>query len=218
MAFLTAWPDMEASVFDASTALMASEKLASLQCPVMVTAGDAAEVRATFANEADTPTSFLVRTRISQGFVTLVRQDSQVVRLGPRESVQLAWPIGADDAAYERLILARVFHTRSAAMPAREAACGILVLPTSGVRGGLVYALGLGTALACLGLGGAWWLAQRRPLGRREMRRARIVTGMTLILAASLATGMLGWWMASHLLQVLAALFLAVLVEQLAQA
>ncbi len=218
MAFLTSWPDMEASAFDSATALMASETLGTLRCPFMVAADETATVRASFANPADKPMSFLVRTRISQGFLTLVHQDSQLVRLDPHQSRELQWLATADDAAYDRLILARVFNTRNAVVPAREGFCGILVLPIAGIRGDLVWALGLLAVVGCLGLGGLWWWAQRRPLGRRERNRARVVAAMAAVLAASLVVGIPGWWMAGHLLLVLAVLFLAVLVEQLARA
>ena len=124
MAFASAWPDMEASIFDSATTLMADAKLRTLRCPWIVSADEAATVSATFTNPTDTPVSFLVRTRVSRGIVTLVRQDSPVVKLAPKESRELSWPVAAADAAYGRVVTVRTLAMGSAARPARGVRSG----------------------------------------------------------------------------------------------
>jgi hypothetical protein len=191
MAFVSAWPDMEASVFDASTSLAADGKLQSLRCPWVISTNEVATVRARFKNSADRPASFLVRTRISRGFVTLVHQDSQQVRLEPNESRELSWPVAAEDAAYGRLVVG-----------------------VSGISGQWLFAAGVFVGLALVGAGAGWWWSQRRPLGARDLATARRVGLLALIVVASLITGMLSWWLVSHLLLIASALFLFILLEQ----
>ena len=213
MAFAAAWPDMEATVFDATTALAAKDRLRSLDCPWLMTADESTTVRATFTNDADRPASFLVRARTTRGFVTLVHEHSQQVTLAPNESRVLSWPVSAADAAYGRLVMARVLATRSAVGPARENACGILVVGVSGVGGQLLFVAGTLFGLALVGIGaGAWW-SNHRPLGARDRRTARRAGVLAGTVIASLVTGMLGLWLISHALLVATFLVSLVLLE-----
>lgn len=214
MGFVAAWPDMEASVFDAGTSLAADANLPSLRCPWLVTEDETAIVKAKLTNRADRPESFLVRSRITRGFLTLVRQDRQQVKLAPGETVELSWPATAEDAAYRRLIMVRVLATRSPVNPAREGYCGILVVGVSGVGGQWLYMAGVLVGLALLG-GGAWlWLRPRKPLGRRDYETARRYSVLAAIVVVSLVTGMASLWLVSHVLLVAAILFSFLLLEQ----
>jgi hypothetical protein len=214
MAFLSSWPDLEASMFDSTTPLSAKASLRELRCPIMVAAGETAAVRAHFTNRSDRKTSFLVRSRISRGLLTYMRQDSRVIALEPGQSEVLSWPITAADAAYGRLVLARVFTTRSGDAPARQTACGILVVNVPGLPGDAVFLLGVLAGLVALGAGAAWWVAQRRPLGARDDSLRRGFGVLTLIVCGSLVAGVLGWWLPSHALLILAVLVVGALFER----
>jgi hypothetical protein len=215
MGFVAAWPDMEASVFDAATSLSADEKLQTLACPLVIAEDEVAAVRARFSNPADHDTAFLVRTRISHGFVTLVRQDSQQVRLAPGATQELSWPIEAADAAYGRLVLARVLATRGFGQPARESACGVLVLGLSGVRGAWVYAASTLAGLTLMLGGAGWWWRGRRPLDARQLTTARRFGFLAFLVVASLAAGVLDQWLVSHMLLIATVLYLFALLERL---
>jgi len=211
MAFASAWPDMEASVFDSATTLMADAKLRTLRCPWIISADEEATVSAKFTNPTDKPVSFLVRTRVSRGFVTLVRQDSQVVKLAPRESRELSWPVAAADAAYGRLVMVRTLAMGSAARPARENSCGILVAGVSGIGGQGLFVAGVHAGFALMSPGAALW--RRRRLSVQDFGAVRRGAWLALMVVASLVTGMMGWWLASHLLLVGAALMAFVVLE-----
>jgi hypothetical protein len=214
MAFVSAWPDMEASVFDAGTASVADRALHALQCPVLITPDETANVSARFHNDTDRLQSFLVRARVSHGYVTLVRQNSQQVRLRPGESVTLTWPVRAEDAAYGRLILVRVLAMSGPGRPARQSSCGVLVAGVPGVSGQVLFSLGVIAGLGLLIAGAAWWSVGRRPLNRRDARRARRAALVAVAVAASLVTGLAGWWLLSHLLLIGSALLVLVVLEQ----
>lgn len=218
LAFVSAWPDMESSVFDASTALMADEALSGLRCPTLVTVDERASIGAVFHNPTRREQTFLVRIRISQGFVSLWRQDSRTVTLAPGQTRHLAWPITARDAAYGRLIMARVLAMSSADLAARQGHCGVLVLGLRGVAGRYVFGAGLAAAAACLVAGGLAWSTGRRPLRGRRLQAARAVGVVVAILVGSLVCGLHGWWMASHLLLLLAVLVPVAALERLSGA
>jgi hypothetical protein len=216
MAFAAAWPDMEASVFDSGTALAASASLPELRCPWVITTGENAVVRARFTKAADRPDAFLVRANISAGYTSFPRRDTQQVRLEPRESRELAWPVTAEDAAFGRLVLVRVLANRGLVTPARQSPCGILVLNLPGASGQWLFILGGLIGLALTGAGAAWWWLRRRPLGEADSAAARATGLVAVIVLASLITGMAGEWLVSHLLLVGAILYFFVWLEPLA--
>jgi hypothetical protein len=214
MGFVAAWPDMEATVFDAPTALMADEKLHSLDCPWVIAADEVGTVRARFTNPAAEADSFLVRMRVSRGFVSRYREEREQVTLQPHESREVAWSIAPDDAAYRRIVMVRVLATRCALQPARENACGVFVAGVRGVRGQWLFAVGVLAGVALVAAGALWWWLRHRPLGGRDHDAARRVGFLAVVAGASLATGMSGWWLVSHLLLIGVVIYLLVLLEQ----
>jgi hypothetical protein len=213
LAFVAAWPDMEASVFDAGTSAAAAGRL-RLRCPWVIGVDEQSSIGVRFANDTDSAERFLVRTRVSRGYVTLVHQDSQEVRIEPHQAHEMSWPVEAGDAAYGRLVLARVFATRSASSPARDGACGVFVLGISGVDGDAVFLAGVLLGLVLTGAGALWWWHARRPLDVRQSSTARRVGMLAVIAIASLLTGMMGWWLLSHILLIASGLFVFMLLER----
>ncbi len=217
MAFVIFLPDMEASLFDAGTSASADESLRSLSCPYIITAGETVNLRAKFTNPEDRDISFIVRSRISQGLVTLMRQDSQVVEIAAGDTLELSWPVTADDAAFGRLILARVLATRSAAFPARENSCGILLVNVTGVTGQQIVILGLVVSLLAMGGGAGLWLRQTRPLTGRMQSIAQAFGALGAVILGSLVAGLLNWWLVGLLLLILAILLLGAILERVSR-
>lgn len=217
MAFVFFWPDMEASLFDSSTTASANESLRGLRCPYVMTTAETSQIQAVFTNSEEREISFILRARISQGFVSLMRQDSEVVRIAPGERLVKAWPVTADDAAYGRLIMARIFATRSAASAAQQSSCGILLVNTTAVTGQQMVFLGLaGSLLALVAGGGLWWQLER-PLSERRRAAAQDFGVVALVIFGSMVAGMGGVWVLSLLLLILSLLLLGAMVERSAR-
>lgn len=213
VAFAAAWPDMEAGAFDASTTLVADQPLRSLSCPLVLAADEERRVQARFDNPSDAPEAFLVRSRVSEGFVTVVREDSRQVALAPGGSTTLSWPVFASDAAYGRIVMVRVLATRSAVSPARQSACGILVVGIRGVPGRAIAAVAVLAGLAFVLAGAVHWRRAHRPPTPGDRRAAQRAGVLAAIVVASLVTGIGGLWLVSHLLLVVSALFAVLVVE-----
>ena len=205
------WPDMEASLFD--SALRAEESIERISCPLILTEADEGAVRVSFTNPVDRPVDFLVRARITDGFVTLFREHREVVELEANETRTLSYPVASEDAAYDRIILARVYSFRSFPMPAMDAACGILVLPISTVTGDQLVASGFGATWLLLLAGGFLWWRTDRP--RLPGRRAPLYAAFAVALVGQLAilAGVLGSWGVGVLLILLTIIVVAALVE-----
>lgn len=203
------WPDLEASLFD--SALGAERSLENLRCPIVVTPADAAAIQATFTNPFDRPVQFVVRANITQGFVSLQREEDTLLQLAPGEEATLSWPIAPQDAAYERLILARIFAFRSAPLPARARTCGILVVNNPLVSGKTIVAGAVSLSLLSLGVGAALWLGS---VERQRWAAGHTAGRLAFLILLALGASLLGWWAVSLVLLLLLLLLLAVLLER----
>jgi hypothetical protein len=131
------WGDIEASTF--GVAQQSDERLASLRCPVFIAKDEVGVITASINNPTDRELNPIMRSRITEGYVTFSREADQKVTLAPGETAVLEWEFTSEDAAYERLVLARFFQLRHFTLPSRMGTCGILILPISGITGQSVW-------------------------------------------------------------------------------
>jgi len=192
LAIIGFWPELEATLFD--TSVSADQSLTTLRCPMVITPAETAEISATFTNPLDRPTQFLVRTHISQEYSTLLREFNHKVALDVGESEKLEWDVSAADAAYNRLVFARVRSLRSSQIPSRQQSCGILVLNIPGLSGSQFVAALSVASLVGLVLGSVLWLRTVWPLEGRD-RELVIGFGMvTVLVVLCTILSLTGFW------------------------
>ena len=213
LTFFAWWPDFEAALFDPTHS--GGESLNSLRCPLLITPSDEAAIRLTLTNPLDRPVNFLTQANISERFVTLMRQENSQVMVQPGESAELAWSVTPEDAVYGRMILARVRVLRASGLPARQKACGILVLNVPVVRGNQIIGGLLGATFLYLGVGAALWLRNERPLTGRQRERIRTVGVFALLMLLTMGISLLGWWGGAILIILLMILLLVAFLERL---
>jgi hypothetical protein len=187
----TIWGDLEASLFNAS---MGGEKRLPLRCPVMITTRETGTVSASVKNTLDRATEFTIRTHISDGYLTVMREINSKLPLEPDERQSAEWTAIPDDAVYGSLILARVYLYPKYPLPSRAGTCGIWVLDWPFLNGTLIYNLILVASLLGMGAGIGWWIAKNRPLkggGRTVAYSMGTLAGCVLI---GIIVSLLGWW------------------------
>lgn len=212
LALITIWPDLEASLFDA--AISGEERLGNVSCPMLITANETAAIKATFRNRSDRAVQFLTYARISEGRVSLMRQANVLVQLEPGETREYRWPISASDAAYGRVVLARVHRLRGAGERASQKACGILVLNIPFLRGSQVIAGTLVIALLSIAGGATLWWRRAKPLPGAPQRHIRTVGAICGLLLLAMVLGMLGIWLVGLLTLVVVVLLLVSAVDR----
>ena len=206
------WPDQEASLFDSS--LSAQDSLNTLRCPLIVTPNEAAAIRVTLTNPLERPIQLLARARISDGYVTLMRQETRTVPLSPGETQTASWAVSGEDAVYGRFILARVYVFRQNPLPSRQKACGIWFLDVPLVTGGQL--VGAAAAASFLGMlvGGVWWLRLEWPLRAQRRDVALAVGTLTSLVLIAAGMSLSGWWSGGLLVILLTVLVLVVILER----
>lgn len=191
----TAWADFEASMFDVNSMSMAQQTIGSFSCPVAISRNEVGKVRASLDNPTDATHNFTVRAHVSEGFVLWMAEDEQVVPLEPGRSKTLEWSVTPDNAAWQRIILVRVFVPRNRQIPSQTASCGILLLDTVALSGSAIVGGVLGLSLLAVGGGLGLWAAANRPLteqGRHTLYGLLAVAGMLLV---AVIAGLVGWWL-----------------------
>lgn len=207
------WGDLEASLFDSS--LDAERKMSGFHCPILITQAEPGVFRAKIENTTDKPMTRTIRTHISQGFVTLLREDSQTFTLQPGETHPLSWEVTAKDAVWGRLIMARTLMFRRHPLPSEGGYCGILVVNLASLGGPALTAILVAASLVLMAAGLILWVAMdtdRRKDRSREARTAvfAFAGGMVIAMALSL----LGNWLLSGVLLVLTFILLMVIAAQ----
>ena len=205
----TVWADIEATLFD--TSFDADESLRTLKCPLILTTGESDTVSAAFQNKSERSIRPLVRAHISDSFVTLMREERELITIPSGRSEERSWVINYDDAVYERFVLVRVTQNAYFPVPSRTGSCGVLALNIPILSGGVVAALVTALMAAFIFFGLRFWLKYNQPLMGRTRTITQGFTWLTIVMAAGILVTYLGWWFAAALLFVLTLLLMMVI-------
>jgi hypothetical protein len=207
---IVVWGDFEASLFNVSMA--GSAPLKTLRCPVMITATEVGTVTAAFTNPFDRSVEFTIRTHISQGYVTLMREINSKLSLAPGETQALEWTVTSDDAAYGRLVLVRVRLAAKYPHPSRHGSCGILVVNLPYFTGNQIFALALAASLLSMVAGAGLWVVANRPLRGLGLDVTRAMGALAGCVLVGTIVGLLGWWVLGVLILVITVLLAGAII------
>lgn len=200
--------DLEAALFDPG--IQTRARLTSLRCPVVISRDETATVSARLKNTLDRNTSFFVRVHVTDGFVTLMRENTFRLELAPGEAQRVEWTINASDAVFERLVLVRATARGGYPLPQRGATCGVMVLGVPFLTGNQAYAAGLVVSLSCIVAGGWLWLSNHRDMMNAQIQITRFMGLLTAAVAVGLFLGLMRWWLPALLVLVLTLLSIGV--------
>lgn len=193
MAGIAIWPDFEASNFSET---FRGDKRAAFSCPIAMTASESPELTVTIRNPLERRARFAALSFITAGSTTFPREDKQETYIEAGERGQMSWAISADDAVYERMVLARVYVQRSGSAPSMDKTCGIWVFASGwidalGMSGQVIY-WGLATlGMFALVAGGIGASGYNKPLALvdAQTRKPRFGVVLTGVLLALLLAG-----------------------------
>jgi hypothetical protein len=210
------WADFESSMFD--TAIRGEKSLRTLRCPIVISDQETGTVSAAFHNSLDRPVQFAIRTRISQGFVTLMREEKALLPVEAGGTGRLEWTVTPDDAAYGSVILVKVLLQGNYPLPSRQATCGVLVLGLPFLSGSQALTLGVAVSLVLVALGGALWLVGSWPLDAGfELNLARAMGVLAVTMLVGMFVGFMGSWLLGLAVVVITALMIVELIRLVVQ-
>ncbi len=211
---VTIWTDLEASFFDSVMGSRGDEPLKTLRCPVLMTTSETGRIRASFENIADKPIELRLRAHVTDGFVTLMREVNTTLPLEPGEKGEAEFTLTAEDRAYRWLILARVLQFRHYPLPARQAACGVLVLDVPFLTGNQLFAIWIAVTVLCLGGGIALYSVANWPLRKSRLATARTMGALVVCLVVGFLVSLTGAFLIATILFAINVLLIFEIIRQ----
>jgi len=217
---LSVWGDVEASSFEGL--IHADRRLGTLRCPVLITEGETGLISARIVNTTDRDVAPNVQARWTQGYASIIQELRQKIEIPVGEARTFEFEISQDDAAYRRLILARVYQFSSFSLPSRSSSCGVVLLPLSGPTGQQIFIASFILSVILMAIG----LLLLRPADRlahqrqdASGKRIRTSFGSLVYLGAYFLAGtllsLIGNWLLSIGLILLAAVSIIGVVSYL---
>ncbi len=206
-AFLV-WADLEARLFDPS---LPGERTMSIRCPAMLGNDETVMVSATFHNPLDREIRYVIRTHISEGYVTLMRRHDDQLPLAPGERQRLAWEVRPEDAAYGLFALVKVHLFGNHPLPARGGSCGIIFVDLP-LPGGVMFGLGLALALGGMLGGIVLWVRTNRSMGKSALDTTRAMVLLSALVFLGLLMGLLNIWLIGLVAVAVSVLLIVVLL------
>ncbi|MGD8457175.1 MAG: hypothetical protein PVF83_12385 [Anaerolineales bacterium] len=208
---LSVMGDFESHLFFPS--IVGDELFSSLDCPVMMDDSEVGAITATIKNPTDTKISPSVWVHISEGFVSLLREDRVNLQLQAGEAQAIQWTITNEDAAFGHWVLFKIFIYSQYPLPSSQGSCGVFTANFPGLTGGQVYILSITASGVLMVLGGSLWYMSTRPLRGKSalsMRRSLIVMGAAV--SVGLVTTIIGsfLWMISGIFFIVCMLMILV--------
>jgi hypothetical protein len=190
---IAVWGDLEATLFNPG--MQEEARLRQLRCPVMMTrAQGTGTISVRIRNTLDRAANFFARARISEGYLTLMREETARIPLGPGEAERLEWQVSVDDAAFDRIIFFRVAVSGGYPLPSRQGICGIVVVDFPGLTGNQLSALGVAISLICSIGGAAVWISSHPQRIGLKVQVSRIMVFLASVLFIGIVLSLLGWW------------------------
>lgn len=190
---ITAWGDLEAAMFD--TTVKADGSISFLNCPVMMTTSEISKVSASFTSTHVRPIERRVRIHISNGHLTLMREEKASLPMTPGKTEKISWVVSPDDAAFDQWILVRVYMFPSATLSSKDGSCGILVIDSPYFTGNQILIAGYTTSLLFTAIGLALWSHNNKPLAIKRNNTLRGLFFMAGNIMIGMIVSYLGWFL-----------------------
>lgn len=185
-----AWADYESILFDVQVS--ADKPAWSLKCPIMISPQETGQIRYSIKNNGEKKVERRMQVHISHGYVSYIDEEWVSVELQPGESKSLSWDFNAENAAWERMVLMRLYILSRYPLPSQTSTCGVLVMDILGLSGGLITGLACIFSVLWMGLG--IYLYRGAAGSIKKPETARILMTTCGIVVFGLISALAGWW------------------------
>lgn len=133
---LIVWGDVEATLF--TNGINGDRRISSLKCPVLITPHETGTISVVVKNPADKDSDRYLTATISEGFTSLVRESKEKVPIPANGKEKVEWKIYPEDAAFERIVLFRLFIPSKYPYPSMSGSCGVIKIDFPWLNGNQV--------------------------------------------------------------------------------
>jgi hypothetical protein len=190
---MAAWAGLEA--FGFANELGADKSLSGLSCPLILTSNETGTIKATVHNPLERQIHARIRASISEGVVSLARQEASLILLRPDESQQVEWTVHPEDAVYHRVVLVRVYQFRNYPVPSRSSTCGVLVYDIPWLKGAYLLILILLVGAGLMALGIFLWRRENTEPDRKIKSFSNAITFLGGVIALGMLASLAHAWL-----------------------
>jgi len=209
---LSIWADLEASVFN--SAIRTTERLSTFNCPSIISENEVGIISASFTNTSEREIRPRIQTFVTDSYVILMQEQIDTLIIAPGETTSVEVKVTADNAVYNRLILARMHQFNYGPLPYRNASCGIFILGTSFITGSqfitLIVITGLILSLSGIGL----WLLKLKPIVWDRLTTLHEMIVLVVLALLIMIAGLASWWIFGVFLIVIWLLLVVGIISQ----
>jgi len=191
LATIIVWGDLEGTLF--TSGLNAEKPLRTLNCPAIITPNETSQISVVLKNPSDKEMRRFTRAYITEGYVSLVREIKEEVFIPVGEKRQITWDIQADDAAYGRIVLFRVYINAWYPYPSLGANCGVMRVDVPLLTGSQVFILLVVSSILLL-IVGAWMRNLNKPTTIAFETTTNSLYALAVTLAITILIGYWGFW------------------------
>jgi len=204
------WGDLEASLF--TSGINPDSRLKNLNCPVLITSSEVGTVYTVIKNPTNKDSERYLMAFVSEGYASLVREIRTKVPIPASGKQKVEWKIYPEDAAFERVVLFRVYMNAKYPYPSMGGNCGVIRIDFPWLTGNQIFAALVGITLVSMASGTALWEYGIRPANNKTRNRTNAVYFLlgTLIVAGIL--GYVGMWVFGIMALAVAVILLGVIV------
>lgn len=189
------WADFEASMFDVTLpASWAETELKTVSCPLVISSQETGKVLASFSNDTDKEINLRIRVHVTNGLVTLLREENTLLPIPAGETQQSEWQIFPEDAAWGHFVLVRVFQFRAYKTPSRSTSCGVLLIDLFNMTGSQIVIFLATISLLSMLSGLGIFIYLNRPLKGRNLSITVAMILLIILLVAGSVASFLGLW------------------------
>jgi hypothetical protein len=204
------WAQFEASLWNETPT--EDEALDGFTCPLMVTSGEYGVIRIEYENPLDRTINPVIRTYITQGLISLQREEATRPEILAGETTRLEYTVVASDAVWNRFIFVRAYALPQFTLPSRSGSCGILVVDLPLPNGWMVVILALLISVGGMG-GGIWlWYKVNFPFSERANNTFRAMVFLAAITVLGLVLELLSIWGLATLVLLFTFIMMAALI------
>jgi hypothetical protein len=160
----------------------------------LLTNNDNGLITATIQNFADQELERLARATITEGSVLLTRQIENRPAIPPGGETTLEWSVTPQAAAYNRLILFRVYVFPALSNPSASAYCGIIIADIPVLTGNQALFLISLISISLMIIGRILWVKNTKENAKDALKALRAMDVLVILVILCMTVSLLGYW------------------------
>ncbi len=190
---LSSWSDLEALGY--KKVYSEESQTNAFRCPVFITTDEDSYLSIKIKNPVDKVSIVRILTFVTYGSSTFDHKEWTILELDPYESHVVSTPIHPKDAAYDKLILAKVIIDNPYPIADQQGFCGVVLVNINFLTGNQLTAVLFTSGLIFIVSGFVLYTTGHRPFRGKFNQRLIIYYVFTAMIIFGTTISIIGYWL-----------------------